>query len=503
MLVSFLVTACQKAKEPDAKKSGTLENKEVKQSPVGEEQPHMLEQGRATQPESTITAVLPGQSKPETVSPSSKKTVPLITEVMTKEELQAYLKEIGIPIIKKEDFKGPELVWEKTFDEPIQSIKSISDLTEKGSCIIATGSENLPQRNLLFLDSNGDIKKKIAVRNKAFAVANGGYAAILAEWKEQAGLITIAYYNEEGKEVWKKEIRLRTFEKILISDNGETTGIQEGSPRWSDEEWQAGNLNESRIVFLDKKGDQLFEFKSFRNIGWGEFSRDGNYYAGIFWWQEDNPEGMKTWGKLIYINAKDGKILWEKPFGGNWWKWGEQFGEGSYLAVSEEGSYIAAVDLEPAEKAPKEADPFDSFEVDVFDRDGKLTSRVRDARVYRVTENGLVFTGARKRKQLADVLMHKFILKSDFKAKSAYGPDPRHPEYKTLLIMEQDEWIEDINFGKYIIYSTVIHEGKGLNRFKNFKGELLYEGSVGGIFTLDGNYIKNGVSMFKIQGGHR
>ena len=285
-----------------------------------------------------------GKTK-KTAKSTTEESVPLVTEVMTKEELQAYLKEKNIPIITKENFKEPELVWERTFEnEFIANIGMISDITEKGNSIIISGrNDPTADKKLLFIDGKGNTRKEVPLGKtemNALAVAKSGMAAITGKWNDKKKTLTLSYYDEEGNKLWSKDIKLKAFGKVVISDNGAAVAVEEGNPNWSIEEW-GGALNISRIVFLDSKGKQVFEYKEFRNIGWGEFSGDGNYYSGLFWWQDDS----KSWGKLIYIDVRNGKIQWERQFGGDYWKVGHLFGEDKDLVISEKGSYVAAVNV--------------------------------------------------------------------------------------------------------------------------------------------------------------
>ena len=360
------------------------------------------------------------------------------------------------------------------------------------------------EKNILFIDQKGNIRKKVYIGGKSYAFAKSGRAAVVADWDDKANILTITYYDEEGNEIWKKKETLNNFTRVFISNNGETIGIQEGNPHWSEEEWKVGEINISRIVFIDRKGNRLYEYKGFRNIGWGEFSGDGKYYAGLFWWQE----GMEVSGKLIYINIYEGKIIWEASFGGNWWKWGEQFGDDNYLAISEKGSYVAAVDLVPAEKAPQGVDNFDYFIIIVFDQNGEIVSRIKDTWVYRVTEDGLIFTGGRIIKQLADIKMPKVLLRSKgYKPKTALIPVTGFPNTKSRKIIEHDELIDDINFEKYLVHSIMVREGKLIDIFENFERDLLLKKQAQGVgdFTLDGKYFKtfwgnrDSFSFYKIR----
>lgn len=451
--------------------------------------------------------------EPAKKAAAPKEIVPLITEVMTKEELQIYLKEKGIPVVTKENFKEPQLVWERTFDDPIGHIYAISDLTEKGNCIIITGRGGTPKRDrkLLFLDNKGNTRKEVVlgkIEENAFAVARGGKAAVVAKWNLKKDAVFITYYSEEGERVWSSDVKMLNLGKIIISDNGESIALQENNPEWSEEEWSAKDLNITKLIVLNSEGKQSYQFKNFRNIGWGEFSGDGKYYAGLFWWQKDRD----VQGKLIYINAKEGKIQWEKQFGGNYWRWGEMFGEDRYLAISDYGNYVAAVDMVAAEKRSRGTNHFDYFEIGVFDLKGQKVSRIKDPWIYRIMENGLMLTGDRTSKAIADIIQPNFLIKpKDHTSKSEYRPDPRHPGLKSLQFVERSATIEDVNFKKFLIYSTSVHDGKGIAALKNFMGDVIVEQHRPMLtrFMLNGTYSllfgkrdgKRLISIYKSPGG--
>jgi hypothetical protein len=420
-----------------------------------------------------------------------EENVPLISEVMTKEELLAYLKEKSIPIITKENFKEPELVWERTFDDPIAHIYAISDLTEKGNCIVTTGKGTFKtKRKLLFLDSKGGTRKKVVlgeVGENTFAVARGGKATVVGTIKNNI-LTKLTYYDEEGNIKWDKEYVLIRFKKLTISDNGESIAIEEYNPKWSIEEWSMeGDLNISKVIILNSGGKQIYEYKNFRNLGWGEFSGDGKYYAGLFWWQR----GFNSWGKLIYVNVKEGKIAWERPFGGNYLKWSEMFDEDRNLAISQHGGYVAAVDMVPAEKMPKEGSPFEHFEIAVFDRTGKKVARIKDQQIYSIMDNGFALTGNRSTEAIANILHSKFLLKpKDYTHKSEYRPDPMHPGTVNQQFIERPPVMTDVNFKKYIILSTRVHDNKDTSMVENFAGDIILEKKSLGFccFMPDGKY---------------
>lgn len=266
---------------------------------------------------------------------------------------------------------------------------NIHGLTAAKNSIILEGElwRTDSDKSLLFLDNTGNIRKKIhlgKIKENTVAIASSGKAAVVRK-PDAKGNMLVTYYNEVGDKVWAREVFLLDIAKLAISDNGEMICLIDGNPQWSLEEWSTGELNVSRIVFVDSKGRITHEYKNFRNIGGGKFSGNGRYYAGLFWWQKD----FHAWGKLIYMDVQEGKILWEKPFGGDYWKWTEQFNDKRHLAVSENGDFVAAVDFTPAEKAVKAIDESELFEVMVFDKQGHSRGRANGTGVEWIADLGL------------------------------------------------------------------------------------------------------------------
>lgn len=413
MILSLSMAACQKAKEPEAKKGG-VQKAEVKQPPVGEGQPQPLEQGQSAQPEA-MTAVVLGQGQPETVNSSSKEIVPLITEVMTKEELQVYLKEKGIPIIKKEDFKEPELVWEKTFNVPVESI---SDLTDSGSSIVlSTDRFNANKTNkkaLLFLDNKGNIRKRVEVEDITSTPETkpylGDYAVFnylyLAMSGKNAGIYKadglnkksfFSYYDETGNLLWAKVVSTNESPSgyAEISYDGSVVAVTQGNPYFSaGEEGGAPDINVEKITFYDSKGNLLSVYSGFRNLSIAKLSDDGQFCTAIIWISN----GVQaSYNRLIYIRTKDGKVIWERPFPG----YTDQDipGESYDLAISEKGSYVAAINM-GKERNRRAADA----EVQVFDKEGKMVARIKGGAIYSSHEQGFIDVG-----RLVDILKHKFL----------------------------------------------------------------------------------------------
>lgn len=427
--------------------------------------------------------------EPAKKAAAPKETVPLITEVMTKEELQVYLKEKGIPIVTKENFRKPELVWEKTFPDYPDTMHGISDMTDRGNTIIVTRSDNKGEqfRTIYFLDRKAEIRNKIDIGKRHpmyFAVARGGKAVVVGDYNAS---YKFSYYNEEGKRLWKKELTMwNEFERIVLADNGEAMAITEQNYRWNHEEHSVGvDLNITKALFLNKKGKKIYEYKNIRNVEWGEFSDDGKYYAGLFCRQKN----FDVTSRLVFLNVQEGKILWERPFEGCA---SGQFNKDYDLAVSEHGEYVAAVDYSPSYKAPKDTDPFDHYQIVAFDKAGKVVSRIRDARIYKISEEGFVFSGGGKLKQVADVMQLKALFRDkEYKPITAYRPDPIFPGTKSLRVIDQDAMIEDVNFVKYLVYKRGLHHDKGFQRIENFSGGLLSEIHTGFTrFTVSGKYMK-------------
>ncbi len=485
-------------------------------SPVPESnRPAAPPQGAPLPPAKTVTSDNLDRP-PETQTPAPQpepgevpaKTAPLITEVMSKEELTAFLKEKAVPVVARENFVEPQLVWERVFDnEYIQGFHAISDLTAKGSCIIVSGRPNSgTEVRLLFVGNKGDVLRKISMgkaERTGFAVAKSGSAAAVARWNKRDKRLTLTYYDAGGNSIWSRAITMNAFGGVTISDNGGTIAVEEGNPGWSIEEESTGPLNTSKITFFDGNGKQLFEYPDFRNIGWGEFSADGRYFAGLFWWRRE-----KTFGPLVCIDVVDGKIEWAKSFGGNWGRWTEQFGQDDCLAVSEHGSYVAAIDMEPAEDQSPGSNPFDYFEVAVFDRKGEIVSRIRDKSVYEITEEGLLFTGRDRTRRLADISAVKILVASEEPVqKTEYRPDPLVPGAQSLRIVESTEMMDAISVKSHLIFGDRIERSGMITTVRNFSHDLLFEKGYGLIkVAADGRHLKkfgsrNSISFFRLGGG--
>lgn len=425
----------------------------------------------------------------------TKQPVPLITDVMTKEEIGAYLKEKGIPIITKAEFKEPELVWERTFNDGVQDI---SDITEKGNSIVRTGqfadttdkSRN-PVPKMLFLDSKGETRKVIDLKKADADVANfakSGKAAFIEKYDEKKKIVTISYFDEEGTKLWDSKIKVKEFGRATISDNGGALAISEINPKWSEEEWDIGNLNVSRLVFLDKTGKQVFEYKGYRNMSWGKFSGDDKYFAGLFWWQKD----FKVWGKLVYANLAEGKIVWEKPFGGNTFGLSVAYEGDGEIAISENGSYVAVMDKSKVSFGEKH-DPND-YEAVVFNLKGDIIARAKAREILWLAENWQLFIVHDSEAKLIDIFKNKYVLKPKKPAfKTARRPVPNYPDIYSDRVVQSEETLRGFDSRRQVVFSFRMQDEKATEMIRNLRGELLFEryfsnGLV--YYTRDGRYLR-------------
>ncbi len=439
MTILLLLTSCQKAKETAGPNSA---QKEIAQQAAANVTPTQI--SVQAQPESPASPAL----QPE-------ENVPLVTEVMTKEELQAYLKEKGIPILTKQTFKEPELVWEKTFD---MSIKQITDLTDKGNCIAISIPPYIAeaQKTVMFLDNKGNIRKKIEfndikdkidkdknkVKYTLYPAKSGRYIGVYkTDFDKPQAVFT--YYDEEGNKLWKETITNEVWSNdspITLSYDGGVIAATVGNPRWNEEEESPGDQNINKLMFFDSRGKLLSEYGGFRNVSIGKLSDNGEYYAAIIWWSE----GIETgWNKLVYIRTKDGKVLWGRPFPG--WNY-PSVGRESYFSISEKGSYIAA------------------WEFDITGRNkdlkGHIYNKFGDPIAYAksgaiVTEDGLLLSVGG-------------VVEIDITKKKIFDVKFNHRNYLN--------WKEIDNF-----YSFVSIDGTVLWEIPN-------EGFIN--FTQDGNYLK-------------
>ncbi len=330
------------------------------------------------------------QTEKKGLDKPASEEAPFITEVMTKEELQTYLKEKGIEgAIDK--FQGPKLLWENTFDVPIEQI---SDVTEKGNCILFSYSQDSLIKIVLFIDPKGSVRKRIEfkdiretktenrrVEHFLHLAMSGKYAGVY-KFEREKKRATFTYYDEEGNLLWTRTVSRQPVPDshlTMISYDGEVIVTVEGNPHWSVEGEAVGvDLNINKLRFHDSKGNLLSEYGGFRNISIGKLSDDGRYYAAIMWWSK----GLnRSENRLIYIRTKDGKVLWQRPFPG-YYNW--ESGDEKDLSISEKGTYVAVVKLGKDTYRGKDA------EVHVFDRSGQMIARVRAGSIRTICEDGLL-----------------------------------------------------------------------------------------------------------------
>jgi outer membrane protein assembly factor BamB len=390
--IAVLTLSCQKAEEPKGDEKGQVQEK------VFSEQKSESQSAEKKEIETKIVAEVESYDEAQPHKPSTKtqseEMVPLVTEVMTNEEFQAYLKEKNIPIITKEDFKEPELVWEKTFDVPIEEI---SDLTEKGNSIALSTSRYTTAKSkkkvLMFIDSDGNIQKKLEFRDFSdpiegdqkihlfYPAMSGRYVAVY-KIERDTGKTILTYYDEEGNRLWSKDTGGEVWPDeipVIVSYNGEVIATASGNPYWNLEEERVDvDLNINKLKFFDSKGKVLSEYGGFMKMSIGKLSDNGKYFVGILWWSKGIDRSRN---KLIYIRTEDGKVLWEKPFPGYY---NIDIGDTYDLVISEQGTYVAAVKLGTENFRGADA------EVHVFDKDGKLIKRIKGSRVNNITEDGLI-----------------------------------------------------------------------------------------------------------------
>ncbi len=309
----------------------------------------------------------------------TEEKVPLVTEVMSKEELQAYLKEKGIPNITRENFKEPELLWDRTFDE---WIREISDITETGNCMMLGGpiSGTDPNSSLLFITNKGETRQKIKLgetkenNRDVYITANiaksGNYATVFKVSAQEDGRERLlSYYEQEGKLLWTKT--LDAVHTSILSYNGEVLAVENGNPKWDEEEWQAGNKNINRVRFYNYQGKLLSEYNGFRNFSQWVLSDDGKYFAAFVWWMDDKD---RETGSLILFDVYQGKILWQKPLKASHWL---QIGGPYSLAISEMGNYLAVA----------------MKQVEIFNRDGKSIVKIPGKKAGKIRDDGFCSGG--------------------------------------------------------------------------------------------------------------
>ncbi len=456
---ALVITACQKGKEPTV--AGTTRNV-------------------ASQPLTSITPTLATEQTPSDnavpAAPQPEENVPFITEVMTKEELDAYLKEKGILILTKETFKKPELVWEKTFSESIKMNDGLSDLTERGNCIAISIPPDViaeAQKNVLFLDDKGNTKKKIEfndikdkttwknkVRYQLIPAKSGKYIGVFKTNfdKSQA---TFTYYDEEGNRLWEKATTNEVWSNdkpISVSYDGSVIAATTGNPRWNTEDESLGDQNINKLMFFDSRGKLLSEYGGFRNVSIGKFSDNGEYYAAIIWFSG----GVNTgWTKLLYIRTKDGKVMWERP---NLGDPGIGPGDETDLTISQKGTYVAA------RKWLKDMGKNEKTEMQVFDNSGKMIARA--ATGGPIHENGLFFS-----RYVIDITKRKILSLTS-------NPGTFNPRYFFNWKGSDSPSYSFISFDGTVLWKTP-NDG-----FINYSNDWAY-------LKMNG-YFKNGKNIIKI-----
>jgi hypothetical protein len=414
------------------------------------------------------------QSEKKEVGKLINEETPFITEVMTKEELQTYLKEKGMKNAI-ERFQGPTLLWENTFDVAIDKAveKQISDVTEKGNCVLYSYSQDSLIKVVLFVDPKGNVRKRMEfkdirdtktenrrVEHFLYIAMSGKYAGVY-KFERDKKRATFTYYDEEGNLLWTKMVSRQALPDThvtMISYDGEMIVTAEGNPHWSVEEEAVGvDLHVNKLRFHDSKGNLLCEYGGFRNISIGKLSDDGKYYAAIMWWSK----GVnRSENRLIYIRTKDGKVLWQRPFPG-YYNW--EPGDEKDLAISEKGSYVAVVKF--SEQGRRNA------EVHVFDRIGKMIARVRTGSIRTVSEDGLLDvwdTIDLLRKERLDV-------KFDYDRFFYWDREA----FQTFLLISGnvfwsipgEGWFDYSRNGKFLKMRIRLHEGGTLRKLRMFKFE--------------------------------
>lgn len=302
MILSLLMGACQKAKEPEAKHGGT-QKAEVKQPPVGEGQPQTQQQGQSG--ETTSVAGSPVQGQPETQA---------IPAEQVKENVQtAESQGTG-------NFKEPVLLWEREFDPPI---REISDQNSNGDFLAIQVKEEegsgIPlMTKLLVIDSKGKTKREeTLVKKKNITVP--------------AEQLWLTAYSDEELGQFKKAKKPKTVEafgkEMYMSGNGEyyATVMQYGG--WYEFEYK------------DKDGKSLWKITPKDNYGFSKayISHDGSRVVIIDMGGLGGGDEWEVLGQRVYFYDNTGRLLKDYDFGERMEEW---FKESVFLTTSPSGKYI-------------------------------------------------------------------------------------------------------------------------------------------------------------------
>lgn len=281
--------------------------------------------------------------------------------VMTKEELDAYIKRKGIKPITKANFKEPQLLMDINLGKDYNNIYPwLSEPTKNGNVIGRSDrlgpryGGKVPSAAFYFINAKGELTKKIdftdedntfsAIRKKLqengkeariktartfMAYKGGGYAAALeneyiyTELPQGEGPPVpksakhyLSYFDEYGNLLWKKEVN---GEFAKMSPDGKYMVIQSGNPFITVEGIAVGvNLNVNRFKIMDYRGEEILEYKGFaefRDFRIYGFTGNSAYFyaetAKVYDQQYDGKEGSQHYILLYDLNKK--KMILEKP----------------------------------------------------------------------------------------------------------------------------------------------------------------------------------------------
>jgi hypothetical protein len=362
----------------------------------------------ASPPQKNVTLdQKPQLIRPEALSPlpeeinkldQVRESLPLIEKIMSREELAKYIKDQSLEVPTKSTFKGAELLLKTEIKEGIGYISSVRGPSQQGNFIVITGYYDTDIRFLLFLDPNGKVINRIRLNTildpndkpqavDHFAISRSGNGAVvvrvfICEPKDEGSCLNhtrIIYYSSSGKQLWSiKGPDVPFIENIELSDNGETLMIGEGNPYISYDGIGGGDLANVKAYFYNRKGKRIFEYGGYSIISKGSLSGNGRYYCGQFCWFSDI---SSSWEKLVLFDLIKGQVRWAIPFKS------ALNSEQNDLAISENGSYVAAIDKDVMAWPPEE-DIFQFYEVNIFANSGDLVAVARGTWINWINDKG-------------------------------------------------------------------------------------------------------------------
>lgn len=317
ILLSFLFTSCQKAKETEAKKEVQAQREEVKQEPS------------ETKPPET-KAEIQSEPSPQELKKEEGKGTPSTTT----------------PVKEITKFKEPVLLWEREFDPPI---REISDQNSNGDFLAIQvkteeGSGRPLMQKLLVIDSKGKTKKEELLPKKKSITIPADQLWLTASSDDELAKLRKAKKPQQVT-AWGKE--------MYIAGNGEyyATVIQYGG--WYEFEYK------------DKNGKTLWKINPKDNYGFEKayISYDGSRIVIIDMGGLGGGDVWEVLGQRVYFYDNTGKLL--KDY--DWGEGTDDWLSPESISISKNSQYIGGL------KGYATSIPInDEHSILLFDGDGKL-----------------------------------------------------------------------------------------------------------------------------------